>query len=400
MDPRRQTGAALFALAVGGFGIGTTEFATMGLLPQVADGLGISIPTAGHAITAYALGVVVGAPAITAVAARMPRRRLLLLLMIAFAAGNALSALAPTPDTLIVARFLAGLPHGAYFGVASVVAASLVPPGRRGSAISLVMAGLTIANIAGVPAATLAGQQLGWRWAYAGVAVIGLLTVLAVRTWVPQTPAPKDASIARELTAFRRPQLLLALLTGAVGFGGMFALYSYISPTLTEVAGVGEGAVPWVLALFGLGMTTGAVFGGRFIDRSPQRTMIGGLVAMGSVLAIYALTATSPVAAVGLVFVVGITTQTVAGAITVHLMDVSPDAPSLAAASTHSALNIANASGAWLGGMVIAAGHGYLATAWLGAGLCAAGLAVALTGVAAGRRTSVPAHALAQNDIG
>ncbi|HWT94721.1 MAG TPA: MFS transporter [Solirubrobacteraceae bacterium] len=390
MDPRRQTGAALFALAVGGFGIGTTEFATMGLLPQVADGLDISIPTAGHAITAYALGVVVGAPAITAVAARMPRRRLLLLLMVAFAVGNALSALAPTPDTLIVARFLAGLPHGAYFGVASVVAASLVPPGKRGSAISLVMAGLTIANIAGVPAATLAGQQLGWRWAYAGVAVIGLLTVLAVRTWVPRTPAPKDASIARELTAFRRPQLLLALLTGAVGFGGMFALYSYISPTLTEVAGVGESAVPWVLALFGLGMTTGAIFGGRFIDRSPQRTMIGGLVAMGSVLAIYAATATSPVAAVGLVFVIGITTQTVAGAITVHLMDVSPDAPSLAAASTHSALNIANASGAWLGGMVIAAGHGYLATAWLGAGLCVAGLAVALTGVAAGRRAGAP----------
>lgn len=398
MDPRRQTGAALFALAVGGFGIGTTEFATMGLLPQVADGLDISIPTAGHAITAYALGVVVGAPAITAVAAKLPRRRLLLLLMIAFAAGNALSALAPTPDTLIVARFLAGLPHGAYFGVASVVAASLVPTGRRGSAISLVMAGLTIANIAGVPAATLAGQQLGWRWAYAGVAVIGLLTVLAVRTWVPRTPAPRNASVARELTAFRRPQLLLALLTGAVGFGGMFALYSYISPTLTEVAGVGESAVPWVLALFGLGMTTGAVFGGRFIDRSPQRTMIGGLIAMGSVLALYAVTATSPVAAIGLVFVVGITTQTVAGAITVHLMDVSPDAPSLAAASTHSALNIANASGAWLGGMVIAAGHGYLATAWLGAGLCFAGLAVALTGVAAGRRSPVPALA-AQNDL-
>lgn len=299
----------------------------MGLLPQVADGLGISIPTAGHAITAYALGVVVGAPLITAIAAKLPRRRLLLLLMLAFAAGNGLSALAPTADTLIVARFLAGLPHGAFFGVASVVAASLVPPGRRGSAISLVMAGLTVANIAGVPAATLAGQQLGWRWAYAAVAVIGLITVVAVRAWVPQTPAPRDASVARELSAFRRPQLLLALLTGAVGFGGMFAIYSYISPTLTDVAGVGEGAVPWVLALFGLGMTTGAVFGGRLIDRSPQQAMIGGLVAMGSVLALYAATATSPVFAIGLVYVIGITTQTVAGAITVHLMDVSPERP-------------------------------------------------------------------------
>ncbi|WP_432840911.1 MFS transporter [Dactylosporangium sp. CA-092794] len=371
---RRPAGAALFALAIGGFGIGTTEFATMGLLPQMADDLRVSIPTMGHGITAYALGVVVGAPLIAALAARAPRRGLLLVLMVAFVAGNALTAAAPGIWTLVGARFLTGLPHGAYFGIASVVAAGLVPPDRKGRAVSRVMVGLSVANIVGVPLVTLAGQLFGWRASYALVAGIGVVTILAVRQWVPPVAAADGASIARELGAFRRVHVWVALLTGTVGFGGMFAVYSYVAPTLTDVAGLPTGAVPWVLAAFGLGMTIGALLGGRLADRSALGTLIGALVAMTAVLALYALTASSPVAAVLLVFAVGLVCQVLGAGLTIRLMEASPDAPALAASSNHSALNLANATGAWLGGVVIAAGYGYLATAWVGAALSVAGL--------------------------
>ncbi|MET7395808.1 MFS transporter [Dactylosporangium sp. NPDC005572] len=370
----RPVGSALFALAIGGFGIGTTEFATMGLLPQMADDLRVSIPTMGYGITAYALGVVVGAPVIVALAARAPRRGLLLVLMLAFVAGNALTAAAPGIWSLVAARFLTGLPHGAYFGVASVVAAGLVPPDRKGRAVSRVMVGLTVANVVGVPLVTLAGQQLGWRASYAAIAVIGVVTILAVRRWVPPVATPAGAGIARELGAFRRVHVWIALLTGTVGFGGMFAVYSYVAPTLTEVAGLPSAAVPWVLAAFGVGMTIGALLGGRLADRSALGTLVGALVAMAAVLTLYALTASSPVAAVLLVFAVGLVCQVLGGGLTIRLMEASPDAPALAASSNHSALNLANAIGAWLGGVVIAAGHGYLATAWVGAALSMAGL--------------------------
>ncbi|GGM21234.1 MFS transporter [Dactylosporangium sucinum] len=369
-----SAGAALFALAIGGFGIGTTEFATMGLLPQMAGELRVSIPVMGYGITAYALGVVVGAPVIVALAARAPRRGLLLVLMLAFVAGNALTAAAPGIWSLVAARFLTGLPHGAYFGVASVVAAGLVPPDRKGRAVSRVMVGLTVANVVGVPLVTLAGQLLGWRASYAAIAVIGVVTILAVRRWVPPVAIEDGASIVRELGAFRRVHVWIALLTGTVGFGGMFAVYSYVAPTLTEVAGLPTGAVPWVLAVFGLGMTIGALLGGRLADRSALGTLVGALVAMTAVLSLYALTASSPVAAVLLVFAVGLVCQVLGGGLTIRLMEASPDAPALAASSNHSALNLANAIGAWLGGVVIAAGHGYLATAWVGAALSVAGL--------------------------
>ncbi|GAA2584790.1 MFS transporter [Dactylosporangium fulvum] len=371
---RRPAAAALFALAIGGFGIGTTEFATMGLLPQMADELHVSVPTMGHGITAYALGVVVGAPVITALAARVPRRGLLLVLMLAFVAGNGLTAVAPGIWSLVGARFLTGLPHGAYFGIASVVAAGLVPPDRKGRAVSRVMVGLTVANIIGVPLVTLAGQLFGWRASYALVAGIGVVTVVAVRQWVPPVAAADGASITRELGAFRRVHVWIALLTGTVGFGGMFAVYSYVAPTLTEVAGMPTWAVPWVLAVFGLGMTVGALLGGRLADRSALGTLIGSLVAMTGVLVLYALTASAPVAAVLLVFAVGLVCQALGAGLTIRLMEASPDAPALAASSNHSALNLANAIGAWLGGVVIAAGHGYLATAWVGAALSVAGL--------------------------
>ncbi|MDQ1645984.1 MAG: transporter, family, inner rane transport protein [Cryptosporangiaceae bacterium] len=385
--PAGRLGPALAALAVGGFGIGTTEFATMGLLPDLARHFHASIPVMGHGITAYALGVVVGAPVIAVLGARLPRRGMLIGLMAAFAIGNALSAAAPTAGLFSVARFAAGLPHGAFFGIAAVVAASLAAPDRRGRAVSLAMIGLTIANIAGVPAATAIGQLFGWRAAYAGVAVIGLLTMAAVRLWVPALPAAAGAGIRRELGALRRPQVWFALVTGMIGFGGMFSLYSYIAPTMTQVAGVPPAGIAWVLAVFGTGMTGGALFGGRLVDRSALGTVCGTLGTVAVLLAVFALTARHAVAAIALVFVLGATTTILANALQVRLMEASPDAPSLAASSSHAALNVANAAGAWLGGLVIAAGWGLLATAWVGVALSLGGLAVALASAAAERRT-------------
>ncbi|MEU4743265.1 MFS transporter [Actinosynnema sp. NPDC023658] len=385
----RGGGAAMGALALGGFAIGTTEFATMGLLPQMASTFGISIPTAGHAISLYALGVVVGAPLIAGLAAKLPRKGLLIGLTLALALGNGLSAVAPNTDLLIKARFVAGLPHGAFFGIAAVVATTLVPPERRGTAVARIMVGLTVANLVGVPVATAAGQQIGWRVAYLAVTVIALVTALAVARWLPRIPAAEGASVGAELSAFRRPQVWFALVTGMVGFGGMFAVYSYISPITTEVTALSASAVPWVLAVFGLGMTIGATVGGRFVDRSVMGTVFGGLVAVTAVLVVFALTATSPVMAFATVFLLGLVSQVLASALQVRLMDASPDAPSLASSSNHSALNIANGAGAWLGGLAIGAGWGYTSTAWVGVALSLAGLAVAgLSVVVDHRRTS------------
>ncbi|MCG8919120.1 MFS transporter [Actinokineospora sp. PR83] len=386
---RRGVAAAMVALGLGGFGIGTTEFATMGLLPQMADTFGISIPSAGHAISLYALGVVVGAPLIAGLGAKLPRKGLLIVLVLGLAVGNGLSAIAWDPTSLLAARFLAGLPHGAYFGIAAVVASSLVPPQRRGTAVARIMIGLTVANLIGVPVATAAGQRIGWRAVYLAVAVIAVATAVALWRKLPHTPAPRDAGVAAELRAFRRPQVWFALVTGMVGFGGMFAVYSYVSPLTTEVAGLAAGAVPWVLAVFGLGMTLGATIGGRFVDRSVMGAVFGSLGAMTAVLVLLGLTASVPVLEFASVFLIGFVSQLLASALQVRLMDASPDAPSLASSSNHSALNVANGAGAWLGGLAIAAGWGYASTAWVGVALSVAGLAVAAVSVAVERRSRV-----------
>ncbi|MBY8847548.1 MFS transporter [Saccharothrix longispora] len=383
--------AAMGAMALGGFAIGTTEFATMGLLPQVAETFDISIPTAGHAISLYALGVVVGAPLIAGLAAKLPRKGLLIALTIALAVGNGLSALAPNTTLLMVSRFVAGLPHGAFFGIAAVVATTLVPPERRGTAVARIMVGLTVANLVGVPVATAAGQQIGWRVAYLAVTVIALVTTLSLARWLPRIPAARDAGVAAELRAFRRPQVWFALVTGMIGFGGMFAVYSYISPITTEVTGLPGSAVPWALATFGLGMTLGAMTGGRFIDRSVMGSVFGGLIVTAAVLVAFALTATVPVLAFTLVFLLGYVTQVLAAALQVRLMDASPDAPSLASSSNHAALNLANGAGAWLGGLAIAAGWGFTSTAWVGVALSLAGLAVAALSVVVERRSAARA---------
>ncbi|MFD5830425.1 MFS transporter [Lentzea sp. NPDC060358] len=381
-----NTTRAMTALALGGFGIGTTEFATMGLLPQIAETFGIPDYEAGHAISLYAAGVVVGAPLIAVLGAKLPRKGMLIGLMLAVALGNGLSAAAQDKTLLLVARFVAGLPHGAFFGIAAVVAATLVAPERRGTAVARVMVGLTVANLVGVPLATAAGQQIGWRTAYLSVALIAVVTAVAIAAWVPRVPKVEGASMKGEVRAFGRPTVWFAIFTGMIGFGGMFAVYSYVAPLTTEVAGLPAGVVPWVLAVFGLGMTLGATFGGRFVDRSVTRSVFGGLVAVCAILVLFGLTATIPVFLFALLFLLGFVVQILAAALQVRLMDASPDAPSLAASSNHSSLNVANGAGAWLGGLAIAAGWGYTSTAWVGVGLSLAGLAIAVASVLYERR--------------
>ena len=367
---------ALTALAVGGFGIGTTEFATMGVLPEVTGDLGATIPQGGHLVSAYALGVVVGAPVLAVLGARLPRKALLLALLAACTVGNALSALAPSFGTLVLARFASGLPHGAYFGVAALVAASLVPPGRRARAVARVMLGLTVANVVGVPVATLLGQQLGWRSTYWAVTVIFVLAALAVLRAVPETALQDGAGPRQELGALGRPQVWLTLLVGAAGFGGFFAVYSYIAPTLTEVSGFSASGVPVALALFGIGMTIGTELGGRLADWSVVRTLYLGLGSVAVVLAAFTVTAGGVLTAGVSVLLISVTGSLCLPALQTRLMDVAGDAQTLAAAGQHAALNVANALGAWLGGLVIAAGLGYTAPAVVGALLAVVGLAV------------------------
>ncbi|TQM28627.1 DHA1 family inner membrane transport protein [Nocardia bhagyanarayanae] len=365
---------AMLALALGGFGIGTTEFVTMGLLPDIAQAMNVSEPTAGHAVSAYALGVVIGAPVLAALCARVPRKRLLIALMIAFTVGNAATVVAPSFESLVVARFVSGLPHGAYFGVASLVAATLAPAGQRAKAVAAVMLGLSAANVVGVPAATWLGQHLGWRDAFVVVALIGIATVAALARFVPELTGVKTTDPRTELGALRRSQVLLTLAVGAVGFGGMFAVYAYITTTLTDVAGMSLGFVPLVLMLFGLGMVAGNIVGGVLADRGVDRAVFVAMIAMAVVLAGFVAAAHNPFTAAAGAFLVGATGAALAPGLQTRLMDVAADAQTLAAALNHAALNIANAAGAWLGGLVIAAGLGYTAPAVVGAGLAVAGV--------------------------
>lgn len=374
VPPRRRAVFAIVAMAIGSFAIGTTEFVTMGLLPEVTAGVGVSIPSGGHLVSAYALGVVVGAPLIAAFGARMPRRRLLGVLMLAFAAANVATAVAPGFLGVLASRFLAGLPHGAYFGVASLVAASLVLPHQRGQAVSSVMLGLATANVVGVPGATWLGQTLGWRSAYWTVAVIALLGVLAMALLVPSGPGRPEATVRREVGALRRPQVLLTLLVGTVGFGGMFAVYSYVAPTATEVAGMPAAGVPLILLAFGVGGVLGTVIGGRAADKALVPTLATTLVLMVVILAGFTVLAQHPLGLAAGIFLIAVNGSVLVTCLQLRLMDVAGEAQALGAALNHASLNAANALGAWLGGVVIAAGLGYLAPAWVGAGLAVAGI--------------------------
>jgi DHA1 family inner membrane transport protein len=373
------------ALAAGGFGIGTGEFAIMGLLPDVATTYGVTVPQAGYVITAYALGVVIGAPIIAVLAARLTRRTLLLALMAVFAIGNISSAMAPDFATFTALRFITGLPHGAYFGVAALVAASMAPPHRRARAVGRVMLGLTIATLLGTPLATFLGQMMSWRAAFMLVGGIGVLTMLLLWFFQPRDKVQEGASIWRELGAFRRVQVWLSLAVASIGFGGMFAVFSYIAKTTTDVAMMPVATVSIVLALFGIGMNVGNVVGSRMADISLNRT-IGGMLAFNVlVMLVFSLTASNPFMLCLCVFLIGCGFAA-CPAVQTRLMDVAADAQTLAAASNHSAFNIANALGAWLGGIVIAMGYGYASTGYVGAVLSLGGLAVFAVAVMLERR--------------
>ena len=377
---------AVLALGVGGFSIGTGEFVIMGLLPEVARDIGVTIPEAGHVISAYALGVVVGAPALAVLAAGWGRRALLIALMAAYAVANIGSALAPGYLSLNVLRFLSGLPHGTYFGVAALVAASLAPPGRRASAVGLVMLGLTGATLVGVPIASALGQQFGWRSAFVFVGAIAALAVLLLRQLVPAIPADPGAGPWRELQALRNKHVWLTLGIGAIGFGGMFSVFSYIKPTLTEVAGLPLAQVPVVLALFGAGMVAGNLVGARLADRSLMRTIGGLLLWSLLVLGGFVFAAEHVATAAAGTFLLG-TIVAIGPALQIRLMDVAGEAQTLAAALNHSAFNLANALGAWLGGVAISAGLGWTSTGWVGALLAVAGLGVFGLALRADRRS-------------
>lgn len=393
LTPARRA-AALLALALGGFGIGVTEFASMGLLPDVALSLlpgfaehpSTGIAQAGTIITAYALGVVVGAPLFAVLAARASQTRFALLLLGVFVAGSLASTLAPTFEWLVVFRFAAALPHGAYFGVAAILAARIMGPGNRGRGIALSLSGLTVANVCGVPLATWIGQALGWRWAYGLVAAIFALTLLLVLCFVPRYPGTPERSPLRDLAAFRNYRVWIMIAVASVGFGGFFALYSYIAEVATRIAGLPAGAVPWLLAVMGVGMTIGNLFGGWSADRRPTRTLLVGFGALIVTLLLYVCFASTPAGLFLTTFAVGLAQSTLIPSVQHRFMRVSHEAALLGAAVNHASFNIGNALGAWLGGLVIAAGLGYLAPGWVGVALSVAGMLLALVSIAVTRR--------------
>ncbi|MFE6284205.1 MFS transporter [Streptomyces sp. NPDC057877] len=383
---------ALLALAVGAFGIGTTEFVMMGLLPDVATDLNISLPAAGHLVSAYALGVVIGAPLLAAATARMPRRTVLIALMILFVVGNALSALAPDHHWLLAARLLSGLPHGAFFGVGAVVATTLVTPERKARSVSLMFLGLTVANIAGVPAATLMGQQFGWRATFLAVSAIGLAAIASLALLIPAEAkgAPPATGLRGELTALRSLPVWLSLGTTVAGFGALFAAYSYITPMLTDAAGYTDASVTLLLALFGVGATIGNLLGGRLADHSLRGTLFGGLTSLTLVLALFPALMTTPWTAALAVTLLGTAAFVTGSPLQLMVMEKAASAPSLASSANQAAFNLANAGGAWIGGLALAAGLGVTSPAVAGAGLAVLGLGVAGVAYAVDHRQTSP----------
>jgi DHA1 family inner membrane transport protein len=372
---RIRPGLVHFALAVGGFAIGTTEFATMSLLRYFARDLHIDEPTAGHVISSYALGVVVGAPTIAVLSARVTRRALLMGLMGVFALANLLSALSPTYIWMLVFRFLSGLPHGAYFGIATLVAASLVPTEKRTQAVGRVLLGLTVATIVGVPLANWMGRVYGWRWAFVVVAALALLCATLIALYAPRDRVLAGASPLRELGALRRSQVWLTLAMGAIGFGGIFAVYTYLGSTLIDVTHVSPAVAALVFSVFGVGMTVGNLVVPRFADRALMPTAGMLLAGSAAVLAMYPFAAANFWTVSADIFLIGVG-GALATVLQTRLMDVAGDAQSLAAALNHSAFNVANALGPWLGGMAIAAGFGLTSTGYVGCALAIGGLAV------------------------
>ncbi|WP_349984543.1 MFS transporter [Stenotrophomonas sp. WHRI 8082] len=372
LTPRQRT-FILLALSLGGFAIGTSEFASMGLMLDISRGLSITEAQVGHLISAYAIGVVVGAPVLAFAGAGISRRSLLLGLMGFYAIGNLASALAPSYPTMLLARFVAGLPHGAYFGVAMLVAASISPPAQRGAAVSKVLLGLSVAILVGNPLTTWLGQQFTWRTAFALVSLLALATVVMVARHLAPDPNEVRTSPMRELRAFNTTQVWLALAIGSIGFAGMFCVFTYLAPTLVHVTGINERWMPAAVGLFGVGAIIGNMMGGWLVDRLQFRAA-GVLLAWSVVvLLLFPLAAHTAWAMVPAIIAVG-TMGALAVALQTRLMDAAGEAQTLAAASNHAAFNTANALGPWLGGMAIGGGFGYASTGYVGAATAAAGL--------------------------
>ncbi|NVF13906.1 MFS transporter [Vreelandella maris] len=375
----RNPRLAEFVLALGGFGIGTSEFVIMGLMNRVAGDLAVTVPQVGYAISSYALGVVVGAPLISALAARAPRRLLLIVLMLVFAVGNIASAMAPGFWSFVGLRFLAGLPHGAYFGIAALVAAGAVPVDQRARAISRVMMGLTVAILIGAPLGTWTGNLFGWQIAFVGVGGIALLTALLIRLYVPIQPVDTFASPLRELSALLKQRVLVALALACIGCGGMFAIFSYVMPTLTQQAGMSEALGPLVLVIFGLGSIAGNLIGGRMADKNLMRAIPLILVWCAVVQGLFYFAANNTWTGLLFVGLVG-TSMALAPSLQTRLMDVAEDAQTMAASLNHAAFNGANALGAWLAGLAISAGFSWSSTGLVGAGLALCGLVIFAAG--------------------
>lgn len=369
---------ALLALAIGAFGIGTTEFVITGLLPEVAGSFGVSIPTAGLLVTGYALGVMVGAPLMAVLGTKVSRKRMLMLLMGLFIAGNLLSAVAPTFAMMLIGRVVASLTHGAFFGIGSVVAADLVASDRKAGAIAMMFSGLTVANVVGVPLGTFVGQHAGWRATFAVVAGLGVIGLLGVAMLVPEMPRPDGVHLRHELAAFKNAQVLLAMAMTVLGFGGVFAAITYIAPMMTHVAGFGDGSVTWLLVLFGLGMVGGNLVGGRFADRALMPMLYVSLGGLALVLALFTLTAHHKALAAVTIVLIGALGFATVPPLQKRVLDQASGAPTLASAVNIGAFNLGNALSAWLGGLVIAAGLGYTAPNWVGAFMALAALLLAL----------------------
>ncbi|MFJ4440361.1 MFS transporter [Streptomyces sp. NPDC088923] len=381
---------ALLALAIGAFGIGTTEFVIMGLLPEVADGFGVSVPTAGLLVTGYALGVVIGAPIMTLLGTRVPRKRMLMLLLGLFVIGNVISAAAPVFGVMLAGRVVASFAHGAFFGIGSVVAAGLVPPAKRAGAIALMFTGLTVANLVGVPLGTYVGQAAGWRVTFLIVAALGVLGMLGILKLVPELPRPEGVRLRHELSALRDVQVVLAMAMTVLGFGGVFAAVTYIAPMLTEVAGFADSSVTWLLVVFGAGMVAGNLVGGRYADRRLMPMLFTVLGALALVLALFTVTARSEAGAALTLFLIGALGFATVPPLQKRVLDKASGAPTLASAVNIGAFNLGNALAAWLGGLVIDAGFGYTSPNWVGAALAFSALLLAFVSAGLDRERPAP----------
>ena len=395
MTRRGSATAALLALAIGSFGIGMTEFVVMGLLPDLASDLlpnawaadrEATIAQAGVLISLYALGVVIGAPTIAGSVARFPRHRVMIVLALALTVFNALTFLAPSFEWMAVSRLLAGLPHGAYFGIGALVASDVLGPGRRAQGVAFVLTGLTVANVVGVPLGTFLGQNYGWRVTFMAVAAVFALATVCIAAFVPHHEGSPERTLRAELRVFRIGQVWLTLAIGAIGFGGFFAVNSYVASMVTEVAHAPAWAVPVVLVTSGIGMTIGNLVGGRLADRDLRRTLLGAFLGTAAVLALIGLTAQWIIVLAAMLFALNFCGSILAPSIQTRLMDVAEDNQSIAAALNHSSLNVGNSLGAFFGGTVIAAGWGFVAPAWVGVAMALVGLVLTTVGFGLVRR--------------